>query len=305
MGHRTSSTLLKTTALFLALLPASAMAAPKIVVSLKPLELLVRAVATEETTVTTLVGPGSNPHNYSLKPSQRRALGEADAVFWIGPEMETFLTRLLDGEEFQSRSHAFLPGEEGDDHSEQGHHHDHDHHHHDESEESGSDPHVWLDPATSLDMAREIHAVLRDLPDANTGALDANLKKFEQSLDEVEKNIHEQLEPVRNLSLFTYHNAFSHFASHYDLPLAGVLTLNPELSPGAKRIAQVQDRLREANRPCLMTERPFNKDSWDPIIGDISVSFSDWDPLATDITADADGYVNFQKSLADAVLGCL
>lgn len=285
----------------MALVTATASAAPNIVVSLKPLELLVRAVATENTIVTTLVEPGSNPHNYTLRPSQRQALGNADAVFWVGPEMETFLKGLLEGEEFRSRSHTFIAaGEsEGGDHRHHSDDHGHGHDH------GGEDPHIWLDPATSLGMARDIHSVLITLAGAERGALDANLSEFETALLAAEKEINRQLQPARALSLFTYHNAFTHFAEHYRLPLVGVLTLNPDLSPGARHIARVQDRLRNATRPCLMTERPFNPDSWAPITGGIEVSFSDWDPLATDIRADANGYIAFQKSIAEAVLACL
>lgn len=303
----------KATALALALLPLPLLAETKVVVSLKPLELLVRAVAAEDTTVTTLIEPGGNPHNYSLKPSQRRALGEADAIFWIGPEMETFLTRLLNGEEFHSRSHAMMAGEESekhgsaddgnlkDDHADE---HGHDEHGHDEHGD-GEDPHIWLDPAIAVTIAREIHSVLAAQPGADKAALDTNLKAFEQSLGEAAADIKKQLEPARAISLFTYHNAFTHFAEHYELVIAGVLTLNPELSPGARHIAEVQDKLRKATRPCLMTEQPFNQQSWESIIGDTDVTFSSWDPLASDIEASAEGYVAFQKSMAQSVLSCL
>ena len=309
--HPALSCLAKAVTLALVLLPATLMAAPKVVVSIKPLELLVRAVATDDTAVTTLISPGDNPHNYSMKPSQRRALGEADAVFWVGPELETFLNRLLKSEEFRARSHAFRPGKDNgkgeSEHSDEGdnHGHGHDHHNHGGNQDAENDPHIWLDPTTSLTMAREIHSVLTELPGSDTAALDANLQRFEHALAETEKEIKQQLEPARDLSLFTYHNAFTHFAGHYNLPLAGVLTLNPELSPGARHIAQVQDKLRKATRPCLMTESPFNPDSWDTIVGDIAVTFSTWDPLASDITADARGYLAFQKSVADSVLECL
>ncbi|TGN41301.1 zinc ABC transporter substrate-binding protein [Marinobacter confluentis] len=308
MGHHNTPTLyLRAAALALALSPTISLAAQKVVVSIKPLELLVRAVATENTTVTTLVGPGSNPHNFSMKPSQRRALAEADAVFWVGPEMETFLTRLLQGDEFQARAHAFRPGEANasdDDghHSDHGHSHDH---HHGESNGTENDPHIWLDPATAGDMAKVIHEVLASLPGADKAALAANLKAFEQALADTEQQIQQQLAPTRALSLFTYHNAFYHFAEHYDLPLAGVLTINPELSPGARHMAEVQETLRQAHRPCLMTERPFNPESWDAIVGDVAVNFSDWDPLASDIKADASGYIAFQKSIAASVMACL
>ncbi|HBM48647.1 MAG TPA: ABC transporter substrate-binding protein, partial [Marinobacter sp.] len=84
--------------------PASA---ANVVTSIKPLELLVKAVAGDSVQVSTLVPPGSSPHNYTMKPSQRRALEQADAIFWVGPEMETFLSRLLGGHEFDGRVVAF------------------------------------------------------------------------------------------------------------------------------------------------------------------------------------------------------
>ncbi|HKK55510.1 zinc ABC transporter substrate-binding protein [Marinobacter sp.] len=313
--HRTRSSrfAFRAAVLALALLPVSLLAAPRVVVSLKPLELLVRAVATEDTIVTTLIEPGGNPHNYSLKPSQRRALGEADAIFWIGPEMETFLTRLLNGEDFRSRSHAMMTIEDSGKHDSDdrkndeahGHHHDHDHGHSHDGDATGADPHIWLDPAIAGDIARRIHAVLAAQPQAEKAALDRNLAGFEQSLSAAEAEIKKQLEPTRAISLFTYHNAFTHFAEHYDLAVAGVLSLNPELAPGARHIAEVQDTLRNAQRPCLMTEEPFDEQSWDSIVGNTKVTFSRWDPLASDIEASADGYVAFQKSLAQSVLDCL
>ncbi|MDF1569680.1 MAG: MarR family transcriptional regulator, partial [Spirochaetaceae bacterium] len=48
------------------------------------------------------------------------------------------------------------------------------------------------------------------------------------------------------------------FANHYDLQLDGVLTLNPELSPGARHIAEVRDKLRQGHHSCLLTEPQFN-----------------------------------------------
>ncbi len=275
-------------------------AATDVVVSIKPLELLVRAVATPDINVTTLVPPGTNPHNYSMKPSQRRALDEADAVFWVGPAMETFLQSLLSGSEFQSRSHALGPENDEDSHqSEEGHHHDH--HSHDE----GQDPHVWLDPEYARDMVHHIHQTLAQLPGADKEALKDNLAAFEKALTATEQEIDRQLEPARKLSLFTYHNAFSHFAEHFNLTLTGVLAVNPEVSPGARHLAKIQKRLNSVSQPCIMTEQPFDPGAWQAIIGDSGASISAWDPLAADIPPGPDGYVVFQKSLADAVLQCL
>ncbi|MBJ7275925.1 zinc ABC transporter substrate-binding protein [Marinobacter salarius] len=291
---------------------ASTLASTQVVTSLKPIELLVRAIAADDVEITTLVQPGASPHNYSMKPSQRRALEAADAIFWVGPEMETFLTRLLGGSEFRDRTYSLMHGEnvpevqsdsghgDHDDHEESGGHDDHRHDH-----GSGEDPHIWLDPALAVEMARDIHRVLATLKSADTHVLDANLARFEQAMAETETAINQRLDPARDIDLFTYHDAFTRFVGHYNMNLEGILTLNPELSPGAGHIAEVQEKLRNANQPCLLTEPQFNRQWWRSITEGLDITFSTWDPLATDIETDQDGYIAFQQSLADAVLKCL
>jgi zinc transport system substrate-binding protein len=300
-------------------------AAVQIVASIKPVELIVRAVATDDMQSTTLVPPGSSPHTYSMKPSERRALEEAEVIFWVGPEMETFLSRLVSGQEFRHRTVALMArdqantgddGHEHDDHDnthrEHADHtgddnHGHDAQAHDDGHNhgDGEDPHIWLDPELAIEMAQTIHQSLSALEGVDTRALDSNLARFTNSVREMDGTIRRQLAPAHEISLFAYHNAFTRFAGHYDLQLDGVLTLNPELSPGARHIAGVQDKLRKANHPCLLTEPQFNRQWWRSITQGLNVTFSTWDPLATDVAVSSDGYNQFQQSIVDAVLKCL
>ena len=313
---------IKATALALglgSLVAAAPVSAANIVTSIKPLELLVKAVAGDDANVTTLVPPGSSPHNYSMKPSQRRALENADAIFWVGPEMETFLNRLLSSEEFEGRVLAFTEGEAHDDSHEEAerekqHDHGHDQHHdepaHDEhghdnhNHGDGDDPHIWVDPSLALEMAHDIHQKLASLGELDQDQLDRNLAHFEQELATTEQTIREQLVPLHNIDVFAYHSAFERFAEHYDLRLAGVLTLNPELSPGARHIAEVQQKLENANQPCLLTEPQFDSQWWRSITEGLNVTFSTWDALATDIESSPQGYIDFQNSIAEAVMKC-
>ncbi|HEV8076934.1 MAG TPA: zinc ABC transporter substrate-binding protein [Marinobacter sp.] len=341
-----------------AALPAAA--ETKIVTSIKPRELLARAVATDDITVTSLVGPGGSPHNYTLRPSQRRALEQADAIFWVGPDMESFLIGMLANNEFDGRTHQLMGQanahadeeedehsghsdehddhtgkDEHDDHSEHSEHNDHSKHndhsdhsnhsnHSDHSEHSDhkdeqaqadsehnhdhgtgeDDPHIWLDPQKALEMAHTIAQTLSELDSANAQAIQQNLEAFEQRLNAREASIREQLKPLQNRQLFAYHNAFTRFAEHYGLQLQGVLTLNPALSPGAKHIAEVQTQLKNAGSACLLTEPQFNTQWWTSITEGLNITFSTWDPLATDIPTTPEGYEQFQQSIADAVLKC-
>lgn len=294
-----------------ALAIATPAAATNVVASIKPVELLVKAVAGDSVEVSTLVPPGSSPHNYSMKPSQRRALEQADVIFWVGPEMETFLNRLLGGKEFAGRAVAFLESEGGesdhdehhDEHDHQGHDHESEAHHHDHGD--GEDPHIWVDPMLALDMAKDIRNALSELEGVNPEELNANLERFQAELLSKEKSIRASFAGLDDISLFAYHDAFTRYADHYGLTLNGILTLNPELSPGARHIADVQAKLEAANHPCLLTEPQFNRQWWRSITEGLNVTFSTWDPLATDIESTPSGYIEFQQSVADAVLKCL
>jgi len=310
MNLRTSTLTLGLTAA-MATFPTSA---ANVVTSIKPLELLVKAVAGDTANVSTLVPPGSSPHNYSMKPSQRQALEQADVIFWVGPEMETFLSRLLGGHEFENRVVLLGEASEGerdhheenhDNHDQHGDHNAHSNHSHGHNHGEGEDPHLWVDPQLALSMAHTIYNRLATLKGADKEELQDNLNRFEQNLNATEQEINASLIPLKQISLFAYHNAFERFAEHYELQLDGVLTLNPELSPGARHIAEVQGKLQQANQPCLLTEPQFNRQWWRSITEGLDVTFSTWDPLATDIESDDQGYIKFQQSIADAVLACL
>ena len=63
----------------------------KVVTSVKPVHSLVASVMAGVGEPRLIVKGASTPHSYSLKPSQAKAIQEADVVFWIGHEMEAFL----------------------------------------------------------------------------------------------------------------------------------------------------------------------------------------------------------------------
>ncbi|MDC3294082.1 zinc ABC transporter substrate-binding protein, partial [Alphaproteobacteria bacterium] len=66
-----------------------------IVASIKPVHALVAGVMGDLGTPHLLLAAPTSAHHFTLKPSQARALQNADIVFWIGPGMEQPLTKAL------------------------------------------------------------------------------------------------------------------------------------------------------------------------------------------------------------------
>ena len=71
-------------------------AEPKVVTSIKPLHSLISYVMDGVGSPNLLVDGSSSPHTFQLKPSHATMLQEADVVFWIGEDLESFLETPLD-----------------------------------------------------------------------------------------------------------------------------------------------------------------------------------------------------------------
>lgn len=304
--------------------PAYSAATPAVVASIKPVELLVKAVAGDQVTVSTLVPDGASPHTYQLRPSERARLEQAAQIFWIGPDMETFLIRMLGGHDLAHRTVTLAPDDSLDasdaHHDHDTRHNQHGHDRHDDKQRhdhkpkdthdhghnhGGKDPHLWIDPELGLTMAHTIAEALGKLEGVDQHQVQRNLAAFSQALTEAQADIRIKLEPARSVDLFTYHDAFGRFVEHFDLKQAGVLTPSPERTPGARHLAEVRAQLRVARNPCLLTEPQFNRQWWQTVTEGMTIPTGTWDPLASDIPSDANGYIRFQYSMAEAVLGCL
>ena len=81
-----------TTALLLA---HPALAAPKVVASIKPLHSLVAGVMAGVGEPSLIVKGAASPHTYAMRPADAKALSEADVVFWAGEGLENFLEKPL------------------------------------------------------------------------------------------------------------------------------------------------------------------------------------------------------------------
>lgn len=141
---------------FLFLSPTLASAAPDVVVSIKPIHSLVASIMKGVGEPSLIVDGAASPHTYSLKPSNARALENADVVFWVGHGLEAFLVKPLEAlpkgakvvELEDASGLTKLPFREGGafeshDHGEHGDHaaagEDHDEHAHDHEQEHAAE----------------------------------------------------------------------------------------------------------------------------------------------------------------------
>ncbi|MEO1331556.1 MAG: zinc ABC transporter substrate-binding protein [Pseudomonadota bacterium] len=155
----------------LLLTAGSAAAEIKVAASIAPAHSLVARVMAGVGEPELVLPPGASPHGYAMKPSEARALEEADLVVWIGPALESWMERPIASLADDARvlTLADAPGVErlevreggvwaehdhdhGHDHGEEAHgdhdhgaeeaaHDDHDHDHNHAAEKAAHDDH--------------------------------------------------------------------------------------------------------------------------------------------------------------------
>lgn len=296
-------------------IPLDARADTGVVATIKPLHSLVAGVM-EGVGEPDLLIPGNlSPHSFSLKPSDARSLERARVVFWIGPDLESALKRplttLSGGATVQSMmnvpSITHRSFSEGHDH-ESGHKDEHKDEHKDDRaghHHGADDAHIWLDPDNARVMVSAIAATLSDAMPDHAAAFAANAARIDSELVTLAQEVSTILEPVWFKPFLTFHDAFGHFEARFGLASGEAISVNPEIKPGARRIAELREEIEEEGFACVFIEPQF-----DPAIAEVIVEGTDTkiatlDPLGSALEEGPALYPSLIRGIATTLRDCM
>ncbi|KAA3504119.1 zinc ABC transporter substrate-binding protein ZnuA [Rhizobium rhizogenes] len=306
---------------------SSATAAPDVVVSIKPVHSLVAAIMRGVGEPQLIVEGAASPHTYNLRPSNARKLEKADLVFWVGPGLEAFLEKPLEAlaskatvvELEDAKGLEKLPFREGGpfeahDHGEEGHEdhadgeaaHDHGHDHGDHDHEHGAyDTHLWLDPANAKAMAQTIETALIAADAGNAATYQANTKKLIDDLDALDTELAETVKPIKDKPFIVFHDAYQYFEHRYGVKTAGSITVSPETLPGADRVKQMQEKVRQLGATCVFAEPQFEPKLISVITEGTAAKSATLDPEAATLEPGPDLYFKLMRGIAGSLKDCL
>lgn len=277
--------------------------------SIKPLQLIAAAVQDGVAVPEVLLPPGASPHNYALRPSDVRKVQSVDLLYWIGPDMEGFLPRVLKSRTAPSVAVQDLPGlklrhfaEDSHSHAEeagQADEHDHDH------RPGTLDAHLWLSPVNARVIATKMAADLSDADPANAPRYQSNLKAFDERLDALDARLKARLAGISGKPYFVFHEAFDYFEDAYGLKHAGVFSVAAEVQPGAQHVAAMRARLQEVGKTCVFSEPPLRPRLAETLVAGLPVKLAELDALGGYTPATAQGYEQVLEKLGNDLAGCL
>ena len=321
----------------------SAKAEVNVVTTIKPLHSLVSSVMKGIGEPSLIIEGTNNPHTFVFKPSHAKMIEEADIIFWIGEDLEAFMEKPLDSlaekaqvisfmelssiEKLKFREKNIFDDHDGhedeheghedeDDHGHKDDDHDDDHDGHEDEHEGHDDDHndahahahgefdahIWLDPVNAKKMVLEIAHELSDLDPNNKVKYENNANATIKSLDELVDSNKKILS--KDISYVVFHDAYQYFEKRFGVIPAGALTLNPDVLPGAKQIADIQDVINDKGIKCIFSEPQYNPKIIETLGNDMNISTGVMDPLGAYIDAGPSMYSDLINGIANSIKDC-
>lgn len=238
-------------------------AVPRIVVTIKPIHSLAAGVLEGVTEPKLLLQGAASPHSYALKPSDAKAISEADAIIFASRNLEVFLekpiealpanARVIDLDETPGlkllpvREAGLREAKDEEEDGQEGHFHNH----------TGFDVHFWLDPANAIVMVRRLAVEFSALDAQHEAQYRANAIKLELALTALDAELRAMLAGLSGKPFIVFHDVTQYLEKRYGLNSAGAITLSPEREPGAKRLAAVRAKIEETRAICVFSEPEF------------------------------------------------
>ena len=296
------------------MLTGTALAAPAVVASTKPIHSLVAAVMAGVGEHGLIVKGSASPHTYSLRPSDASALENADIVFWTGHGMELFLADALDTlstkaevvELSKAPGIELLPMREGgafEPHSHRGEDHDHDHDH--AHEEGEGDMHFWLDPENAKLMVTDIADVLSKADPDNAATYNANAATEIASLSALETEVAATLVGVKDKPFIVFHDAYQYFEQRFGLDIEGTITVSPDAMPGAARVDELRTKVSTLGASCVFAEPNFEPAIVRTVVEGTDAKTGVLDPEGSALAEGPGLYGDLLRGIAKGLVDCL
>ncbi|MCG8610337.1 MAG: zinc ABC transporter substrate-binding protein [Pseudomonadales bacterium] len=294
---------------------------PAVAVDIAPLHSLVSQVMDGIRSPDLLIPAEASPHQYTLRPSQARALSEARIVFWVGEGLTPWLEKVMDNIAGSAQKVEMLaltttttyPFREGATFEAHTHHEDEEHKNekledegsHDDHEHHGIDPHAWLDPENAKAWIIEIKTVLTEHDPQNAKIYENNARKTIAQLDQLIESTHKTVDHLGEPKFIVFHDAYQYFEKRFGITATGSISLGDAEDPSPARITEIQNTVKTLGVNCIFTEPQYNPGLVHNVFEGTSITtIGVMDPLGAHIQPGNQHYSKLIQAMSESLSQC-
>lgn len=219
---------------------------PNVVVTTNVIGDLVRQVAGDRVNLTTLMGPGVDPHLYRASEGDVQTMAAADLVLYNGLHLEGKMTDVFARMNSRSVPSSALAEEAvpdsllipSSDYA------------------SSYDPHVWFDVQLWRRVTRHVGELLARRDTAHAAAYRQSADAYARRLDSLNQYVTTQAQrvPEDKRVLITSHDAFRYLGRAYDIEVRGLQGISTATEAGAQDVQRLAGFVVERRIPAMFVE---------------------------------------------------
>jgi manganese/zinc/iron transport system substrate-binding protein len=218
-----------------------------VVVTTQQLADAVEQVAGDRINLTSLLGPGVDPHTYVATEGDILKVEDADLIFYNGLMLEAQMKRIFEQIGRSGQIKVVGVGDQLDPVTLLNW-----------EPESGLpyDPHIWNDVRQWQEVVKTIRDTLSEQDPTNAATYQANTARYLGELDQLHSYILEQVQriPAERRMLVTAHDAFNYFGRAYGLEVQAIQGISTQSEASAADIQALSNLVVSRKIPAIFVE---------------------------------------------------
>jgi zinc transport system substrate-binding protein len=241
-----------------------------------PLEDFTKKIGGEYVEVQSIYPPNVDAHSFEPSQKDMVSLANSDLFIYTGVGLEGFAEKAVEAlkqEDVQivkaaegielietEDEHHHGDGEsESEQHEDENGHSEEDEHEdseeHEDHTDGDLDPHVWLDPVLSIDLAKNIkNALSKQMPE-RTAEFESNFNQLKNELEKLDQEFKTTIDSSKTKNLLVAHAAYGYWEKRYGIEEIAISGLSPTQEPSQKELQAIIEESSEHNIQYVIFEQ--------------------------------------------------
>lgn len=273
----------------------------EIFTTIYPLQYFAEQIGGEFVDVTNIIPVGSDAHTYEPTAKTMISVADGDLFIYSGAGIEGFVDAMIQSFDNQELNiikaidgvellESDQPEEEHDDHA--GHEH------------GDLDPHVWLDPLLSIELARNIkEALVLEMPEQEE-FFTTNFALLQKELEQIDEEFRAMTEAVSKDTFIVSHAGYGYWEERYGLHQVSITGLSPTNEPSQKQLQSIVQLAKEHDLTHIAFEQNISSKIAETVqreIGADVVYLHNLEALTEENIAEGDDFVRLMRKNIEAL----